>query len=465
MIPHPILDQLTALLGPGGLRHGEAIEPRYLGDRMVQCGPEDGPLAVALPRDTAEVAAVLRLCHAHRLPVVAQGGVTGLTGAAVPAAGGLVLSLERLRRIIEVDAAGATMTVESGVPLQAIQEAADAVGMLFPLDLGARGSCLIGGNVSTNAGGNRVLRYGMTRDLVLGLEAVLADGTVVDVLNTLLKNNCGYDLKQLFIGAEGTLGVVTRVVLRLYPKPRSACTALCAVADYPAVMLLLGLARAHLAGTLSAFELMWPDFYGLAGPATGKPLPLPEGHGGYVLIEAMGSDQEPDQARFERMLELALDHGAIKDAVVAHSGEQAKGLWAVRDTSSAFRQTFWPHVVFDVGIPVGGIGDFVQACRDRLGRRWPGVRTVFFGHVADGNVHIGVSVPEDPMPAAEVEQMIYGAVREWRGAISAEHGIGLLKKEFLGHSRTPEAIALMRRIRVALDPHGILNPGKVFEPD
>ncbi|MBL8489655.1 MAG: FAD-binding oxidoreductase, partial [Rhodocyclaceae bacterium] len=347
--------------------------------------------------------------------------------------------------------------------LQAVQEAAREAGFLYPLDLGGRGTCRIGGNVGTNAGGNRVIRYGMTRDLVLGLEVVLADGTVITALNKMLKNNAGYDLKQLFIGSEGTLGVVTRVVLRLHPLPRSACTALCAVPDYGRVVALLRHAREGLGGTLSAFEMMWPDFYeritrGVPGCAP----PLPYGHGAYLLVEALGADQARDQERFEAMLAEAHEAGLVADAVVAHSQADAAALWRIRDGSGEFRRVFWPHVGFDVSIPTGGIGAFIAACTEAARARWPAAETVFFGHVGDANIHIGLRVGDGEQPEHEMEEMVYGLVARWRGSISAEHGIGSLKRPYLGHSRSPEEVALMRALKRALDPGGTLNPGKVI---
>ncbi|PWC36495.1 FAD-binding oxidoreductase [Azospirillum sp. TSO35-2] len=459
-----IVAALQAALGPNGVRIGGDIDARHRRDWMLAL-PEGGRiLAAVYPRDTAQVSTVLRLCHQHCQPVVPQGGLTGLAGGATPVEGCVVLSLERLRAIEDVDTAGATITVQAGVTMQAVQEAADAAGLFYPLDLGGRGSCQVGGNISTNAGGNRVLRYGMARDLVLGLEVVLADGTVVSALNTMLKNNAGYDLKQLFIGSEGTLGVVTRAVLRLHPKPRGVCSALCALAGFDAAVDLLRLAREELGGTLSAFEMMWPDFYRLAGSALSRALPLPHGHEGYVLVESMGTDQQADQERFERFLERAFEAGVVEDAVIARSGDQARALWEVRDTSGAFLRTLWPHVGFDVSIPVARIGAFVETLRGRLAARWgDAVTPVFFGHIADSNVHVCIKVGDGPQPEEEVEDLVYGTVREFRGSVSAEHGIGLLKKPYLGHSVAPEAVALMRTLKAALDPRGILNPGKVFD--
>jgi len=457
-----IVAQLREALGTDLVASGDAIDEQRLHDWMVTAKAGDRPLAVVRPRTTSDVAEVLRLCHADRRPIVAQGGLTGLAGGATPVRDAVLLSLERMKAVEEVDAAALTMTVQAGSTLQAVQDAADAAGLLFPLDLGARGSCAIGGNASTNAGGNRVLRYGMTRDLVLGLEVVLADGTVITSLNKMLKNNAGYDLKQLFIGAEGTLGIITRLVLRLHPRPRSVCTALCALSDYTAVLRFLTLARDGLAGTLSAFEMMWPDFYAFALQERGIRAPLPQGEGAYLLIEAMGSDQSSDQARFEALISEGLTEGCVTDAVVAQSIKDAGALWSIRDMSGELRRGFWPHAGFDVSISVGQIGNFVGACTDRLRARWPSVRTIVWGHVADSNIHIAVKTGDDPLPTDDIDEIVYGAVRDWHGSISAEHGIGILKRPYLSYSRTEAEIELMHTIKRCLDPQGLLNPGKII---
>jgi FAD/FMN-containing dehydrogenase len=456
-----VLERLRQAVGPGQCLAGPEIGPAYLSDTMhALAGP--GPLALLRPRSVEQVAAVLAVCHTARVALVVQGGRTGLAGGATPLPGCVLLSLELMRGVLEIDAAAATITVWAGTTLQEVQEAAWAAGFFYPVDLGGRGSCQIGGNIGTNAGGNRVLRYGMTREQVVGLEAVLADGTVLSSLGKMLKNNTGYDLKQLFIGSEGTLGVVTRAVLRLQPQPRSTCTALCAVRDYGAVLQLLQHMRQALPGTLSAFELMWPDFYALVTALPERAPPLPHGHGGYLLLEALGSEQEADQARFERVLAAALEAGIVDDAVIAQSGAQAAALWAVRDGSAELRRVFWPHVGFDISIPTSELGEFVAACREALRSRWPEVQMVFFGHVGDSNIHIGVKVGDGEQPEHEVDELVYGLVRRWHGSVSAEHGIGVLKRAWLGFSRSEDELAAMRRLKLALDPHLILNPGKIF---
>jgi FAD/FMN-containing dehydrogenase len=455
-----LLAELSQLLGPNSVQTD--VDPRHLGDWMLACRPEEGPRAVVYPRSTAEVSAVAKLCSRDRVPLVAQGGLTGLVGGATPVKGCVVVSLERMRRIEEVDVDAATMTVEAGVPLQAVQEAAEDAGMFFPLDLGARGSCLIGGNLSTNAGGNRVVRFGMARELVLGVEAVLADGSVVSVLNKMLKNNAGYDIKQLFLGSEGTLGIITRAVLRLYPKPAAVCTTLCGLADFDHVVRLLRLVRREMAGAMSAFELMSPEFFAIGCAEAGGAAPLAGRHGSYVLIESMGQHAEEEQARAERAIGRALDEGIVADAVVAQSAEQAKALWAIRDASGSFKRTFFPHVNFDVSVPIGSMGAFMAACRTGLAARWPGVECLWFGHVADSNLHLIVRAPADPHPVEAIDEIVYAVVRDWRGSVSAEHGIGVLKRPFLPYSATPEALALMKRLKAALDPDNLLNPGKVL---
>jgi FAD/FMN-containing dehydrogenase len=444
--------------------HGpdEADFPRHSRDFLNAAPDGVALIGVAYPRTTQQVSAILRACNDAGVAVQPQGGLTGLAGGGVPHGACLVLSLERMRAILEIDADAATMTVEAGVVLETVQKAADAAGFLFPLDLGGRGSAQIGGNAATNAGGNRVLRYGMMRDLVLGVEAVLADGTVLTSLNKMIKNNAGYDLKQLFLGSEGTLGILTRLVLRLFPKPRSVSTALLALDDYSAVLGLLRRARIGFGGTLSAFEVMWPEFYTLGTAALGRQPPVAEGHGAYVLIETMGTDPETDQARFEEVLGAALEDGVALDAVIAQSDAQTEALWAIRDCPGEFPKVFWPQVSFDVSLPTGEIGSRVPELRARLERAFPGLRAVFWGHVADSNLHLAVHTVEQPMPVQAIDEIVYSAIGEWGGSISAEHGIGTIKRAFLHHSRTPAEIALMRLLKATLDPKGILNPGKVL---
>jgi FAD/FMN-containing dehydrogenase len=436
------------------------VDEKYMGDWLMRAGPDDAPLALARPKTSAQVAQILACCNRHGIAVVPQGGLTGLTGGAVPSRGAVLLSLERMAQIEAVDPVAQTIIVDAGVPLQRIQEAADDAGLMFPLDIGSRGTCQIGGNLSTNAGGNRVLRYGMARAMVLGLEAVLADGTIVSSMNQMLKNNAGFDLKQVFIGSEGTLGIITRVVLRLVPRPRTMAVSLASFADYAACEAYLALARDRLGDALSAFEVMWPDFYDRACARKASAPPLPPGAGAYALIEISTSD-DGAQGRMEAYLETALTAGLVDDAIVAQSEAQTRAIWAIRDMGGELIRAYDPVGNFDVSVATSQIGAFVTRCRATLEARWPGIKTIFFGHVCDGNVHlIAGGFAQDQLEA--VEMAVYEVTRDHAGSISAEHGIGLHKRDHLHLSRSREEIDLMRVMKKAFDPRGILNPGKVL---
>ncbi len=460
------VEALKAELGAGACWQGDEVPVRYHQAYFTTGNDAPRPELVVKPRDTQQVAAVLALCHRFGQPVTVQGGMTGLSGAALPAAGEVVVSLERLRGIEEIDADAATMTVWAGTPLQEAQEAAAERGFLLAVDLGARGSCHVAGNVATNAGGNRVVRYGMTRQQVLGLEVVLADGTVVTSLNKMLKNNAGYDLKHLFIGSEGTLGVITRVVFKLEPLPSSVQTALCAVESYAQVVGLLRHAQRCLSGHLSAFEVMWADYYALVSQRLpGQRTPLPLGSPFYVLLDLQGSDAAADAAVFEGMLESALEQGWLTDVALARSGADTDAMWKLRDASGDLPQV-WPTISsFDVSLPIGSIGTFVEVLSQRLDRHLPGCEYVNFGHIGDSNLHVCVHVPgstPETFPDHEIKTCLYELLRDYGGNVSAEHGIGRFKREFLGHSRTPEELALMHTLKRAMDPKGILNPGRVL---
>mgnify|MGYP002402835177 FL=1 len=459
-----VIERLRQTLGADIIKDSsEADFARHSSD-FTNVMPADIPLpGIAYPRTTQQVSQIMQICNEERWPVVPQGGLTSLCAGGLADRPCLLLSMERMRGVEELDEAGRTMTVLAGTVLETVQVAADEAGFLFPLDLGGRGTAQVGGNASTNAGGNRVLRYGMIRDLILGIEAVLADGTIVSSLNVMIKNNAGYDLKHLFIGSEGTLGVITRLVLKLFPKPRSACTAVVAVEDYAATLELLKQCNSAFASTLSAFEVMWPDFYQIGTTALGRQPPLPHGYNIYALIEVLGTDPDRDPDRFEEVLGGMIESGLIKDAVIAQSDKQRQEIWAVRDCPGEWSTgVHWPQVAFDVSLPTRKIGDFIPYVRNLLLERWPDCVTVFFGHLADSNLHLSARVPRDPMPEHEMEALVYKAVGEWGGSITAEHGIGSIKREFLHHCRTPEELALMRTLKQAMDPNNILNPGKVI---
>lgn len=461
MSAQALIAALTAELGPATVLAGGDIPPRNAHDWSTL--PGEQPLCVVRPTDTDGVATAMRLCAEHGVAVVPQGGLTGLCGGARPIAGAVALSLERMVGVEEIDAASAAITVKSGTPLQTIQEAAAAAGFFIPLDLGSRGSCAIGGNLSTNAGGNRVIRYGMAREMVLGLEVVLADGTIVRNLNKMLKNNAGYDLKHLFIGSEGTLGIITRAVLRLSPQPGCTLAALCGVEDYAKVVGLLKAARRGLGPLLSAFEVMWPDYWDVVTAMPGVRNPIAGKHGAYVLVEAHGTDEAVDAPRFQAWLEQQAEDGLIADAAVAQSLADVRAFWGVRDACAEFPQVLGQHEPFDIGLPVAAMDEYVRACKADLEARFPKVIALFYGHIGDGNIHIVVNVPGvNEQPTKAIVETVYDQVRRFGGTVSAEHGIGLTKKPYLSYVRSEAEMALMRRLKAALDPQNLLNPGKVL---
>jgi FAD/FMN-containing dehydrogenase len=454
-----LLQALTGILGPEGIVTGDAVRERAVG--WVDHSPCQA-LAVLRPSSTEQVSRALAACHAAGQPVVIMGGLTGLVRGCVAGPGEIGLSLERMRRIESVDPVNRTMTLEAGVPLEVVQKEADKHGLLYPVDFGARGSAQIGATVATNAGGNSVIRYGMTRESVLGLEAVLADGTVISSMNRMIKNNAAYDLKQLFIGSEGTLGVVTRLVLRLREAPRSVQTALVACEQFSDVTKLLKHMDAALGGTLSAFEVMWNEFYRLVTtpPAKGSP-PIDQEHAFYVLIESSGGDTERDQARFEEALGEAIEAGIVADAVISSSVAQRDSLWALRDdVESIFRCGF--PVGFDVSLPVTEMEGYVDEILASLEREWPAYRRLVFGHLGDGNLHVIAAGPFSREAKEGIERCVYEPLAARGGSVSAEHGIGLEKQPWLRLSRSGSELELMRRLKTALDPKGILNPGRVL---
>lgn len=457
----PVLTALRQELGDTDVLTGDQISEKYLKDWSDERGGI--PLAVVRPRSTQQVAQVLRICQSHGQAVTPQGGLTGLAGGAVPSQGSVVLSMERMSGITAIDTDSATMTVLAGTPLQVIQEAAQQAGFFYALDLGSRGSCQIGGNLSTNAGGNRVIRYGMARELVLGLEVVLADGTVLSMLNQMVKNNAGPDLKHLFIGSEGTLGVITQAVLRLHPGVTGANTALVALTDFNAVVQFLRHAQQTLSGQVSAFEVMWPDFYRAATSVPGARAPLPAHYPVYVLMDMQGAAPATEAERFQAMLEEAMAQGWVEDAAVAQSHAETEDFWALRDSVSQMLQDNAPTLNFDLSVPISKIGHCVEKLMHVMTERFAHLKAVFFGHVGDGNIHAVVGpIPQDGVTKHQVEEAFYAIIRDYSGSVSAEHGIGLHKKQWLGHSRSPQEVALMKVLKNAMDPRNILNPGKIL---
>jgi FAD/FMN-containing dehydrogenase len=455
---------LQALLGSDVVIEGRAAPARFRSDWSGL--PPAVPLALARPRSTDDVSRLLAACHAASVPVVPQGGLTGICGGAHPIPGAVAVSLDRMNRIESVDAEMATLTAEAGVVLETAQAAAAGKGLLLGIDIGSRGSCQLGGVVSTNAGGNQVIRYGLARDHVLGLEAVLADGTVVSAMNTMLKNNAGLDLKQIFIGTEGLLGIVTRVVLRLQPRPAATATAFCGVSGTRSVITLLSRMRGALGPKLTSFEVMWPSFFHFMSEGIGKPPPLSRRHGAYAIVEASGFDAEGMRAALESALTAALEEGLVEDAVIARSVKEERELWAVRESPSEYRTVLGPLTAFDVGIPLARLESVVERLEAGIAERWPTARALSYGHIGDSNLHLVVNVPEagEDQPHSDIKAFVYGVVREHGGTVSAEHGIGAIKRDYLRYSRTPQEIALMQGIKATVDPRNILNPGKSFAP-
>ncbi len=463
----PLIEDLKAMLGPKGwIDDAASLEPSLVDSRGVYHGAT--PLLVR-PGTTAEVAAVVRLCAEAGTAIVPQGGNTGRVGGAVPSSAGdeIVLSLSRLAAIRSVDASDETITVEAGCVLSAVQEAADQADRLFPLSLASEGTCQIGGAISSNAGGTAVLRYGMMRELVLGLEVVLPDGRVWDGLRRLRKDNTGYDLKQLFIGAEGTLGVITAAVLRLFPKPRETATALVAVPDIPSALAILGPLREASGGAVSAFELM---------PRAGIDLvirhipgcadPLDAAHPWYVLAEVAAAEGGARTA-LEASLADAIEVGRASDAVLAESGSQAAALWRLRETLPEAETREGASIKHDIAVPPSQVAAFMDRARAAVAEAVPGGRFISFGHLGDGNIHFNLSQPEGADPAEflghrkAVDRIVFDIVADLGGSVSAEHGVGLARRAAIRDYKSAVEIELMRTLKTALDPHNIMNPGKL----
>lgn len=458
-----VVTALQEALAPHQLLLGEAIR-----ERSHHIWHLDIPLqaiAVALPRSTVEVAEIMRICYAHDQAVVVHGGMTNMVGSTETKAEELVISMEKMDQIEELDEGSRTMTVQAGVILEKIQEVAREKGLLFPLNFGAKGSAQIGGVVSTNAGGMRVVKYGMTRHLILGVEAVLADGTVINSLKKIIKDNSGFDLKQLFIGSEGTLGLVTRVVVKLLEAPTSRNSAYIGLQNYDQVVALLKYMDAGLAGNLSCFELIWKNAYqAMTSPPAQVNPPLPYDYPYYVLLESLGNRQEQDQERLEDLLVAAQEQGMISDAAMAFTASDLQWFFSIREDVANVVNRCRNVQHFDISLPIPTIGDTLTQILTEL-EALKGVEKAFaFGHVADGNIHLVVSKEEEtPTLIKAVNHIVYTPLQALGGSVSAEHGIGLHKKPYLSLSRTPAEIQLMRQLKKAIDPKGLLNRGKVID--
>jgi FAD/FMN-containing dehydrogenase len=466
---NPVLELLRAAVGPANVLTEGDLSAWEVDWRKRYRGRA---LAVVRPGSTEQVAAVVKACAAHGVPLVTQGGNTGLVGGSVPDASGtqVLLSLTRLNRVREVDAANLTMTVDAGCILQTVQETADAAGLMFPLSLAAEGSCTIGGNLACNAGGTQVVRYGNARDLCLGLEVVTSAGDVWNGLAGLRKDNTGYDLRDLFIGSEGTLGIITAATLKLYPRPAAVMTALATVPSMEAAVALLQAAQSRLGSGLTGFEVMNGFSLQLVRqhfPHLRQPLPPSEWT---VLLEQSDAEGEAHaRSLFEGLLEAALESGTITDAAVAETIDQSHAMWHLRESIPLAQAEEGLNVKHDISLPISRIPEFVERTDAALTARWPGLRLVNFGHLGDGNLHYNVQAPAGGSAAdflreheAGVNAVVYDAVTAHDGSISAEHGIGTLKREELVRRKSPVALGLMRAVKQALDPHGLMNPGRLL---
>ena len=471
-----LLDTLRAAVGPAHvLTHDDPAADLSAWEQDWRKRIHGRALAVVRPASTAEVAAVVRACAAAGTSIVPQGGNTGLVVGSTPDASGtqVLLSLTRLNAVRGIDAANLTMTVEAGCILQTLQEVAEKAGFLFPLSLAAEGSCTIGGNLGTNAGGTQVVRYGNARELCLGLEVVTAQGDIWSGLTGLRKDNTGYDLRDLFIGSEGTLGIITAATLKLYPLPAATLTTWAAVPTLDDAVTLLGMAHKHLGAGLTGFEVMGQ--FALSLVAKHYPqmrVPLHEQSPYCVLLEMSDSESEAHaRNRFEALLEAALEQGCVSDAVIAENLAQAHQLWHIRESIPLAQAEEGLNIKHDISIPVSRIPDFCAQTDALLQREIPGVRLVNFGHLGDGNLHYNVQAPAGGEAAAflrnwedKVNTLVYDQVHAFDGSISAEHGVGELKAAKLPGYKSPVALQMMRAIKQALDPQNIMNPGRVLAP-
>jgi D-lactate dehydrogenase (cytochrome) len=466
--PISALERFAAIVGTKyALADAADIAPHLVEPRDIYRGKA---AMVLKPGSTREVAEILKLANETATPIVPQGGVTGMSGGQIPFdERAIVVSTARLDRIREVDVDANTMTCEAGVILQRAQETAREHDRLFPLSLGAEGSCMIGGNLSTNAGGTNALVYGMARDLVLGLEVVLPDGRIWNGLRKLKKDNTGYDLRHLFVGAEGTLGIITAAVLKVFPAPRSVETAFIGVPSAQAALDLLRIAQERAGNAVTSFELMLRFGVELAiSFPPGHRAPLAGTHPWYVLMELSSPAREGLRETAEEILNAGSEAGAVEDATLASSLEQAKAFWHLRLILPEAQKSTSGAIAHDVSVPVSAVPAFLEEASAAVLKVLPGVRPMPFGHLGDGNMHFAVCIPIG-MPRDEfrahtraINEAVYGVVAKYRGSISAEHGIGVMKRELLPGVKDPVEMELMRSIKRLLDPNGIMNPGKVL---
>lgn len=456
-----IVDQLSDLLGEKSVLTGDEVSARsisYWDKRPITAK------AIVRPSSTKEVSSVLALCHENGQNVVTQGGRTNLVEGCLSEPDDIILSLEKMNNVLSLDEMNYTVTVEAGLILETLHEYLEQKNLMFPMDFGARGSCTIGGILASNAGGTMVLKYGMARALVLGVEVVLADGTVVNSLHGYLKNNTGYDLNNIFCGSEGTLGVITKAVLRLWDQPKSQSTALLACDSFGQVTSLLKTFQSNLPGGLSSFEVMWNEYYKLNATTLAKGNePMAVDYNYYILAEYSGGDQVLDSAAFNHVLESAFENEIIIDGVVVKTEAEREQLWQIRDNPEPLEHHRQQWACFDVSLKVSDMQDFDQQLKLSVAEYCAVNEVYIYGHLGDGNLHLAIWVDNGEQSfVKDIESIVYKLIKSFSGSISAEHGIGLEKKEWLSHSRSENELGLMKIIKNALDPSDIMNSGKIF---
>jgi FAD/FMN-containing dehydrogenase len=462
MQENTIINLFIEVLDDSSVLIGESLKSRFYHIWKTDIQLES--LCLLLPRTTDEVSSIVKICNDNNQEIIVHGGLTNLVGSTISSKTQVVISLEKMNRVIEVDESAKTITCESGVIIEDIINTVKDKNLLLPLNFGARGSAQIGGAVSTNAGGLRVFKYGMTRNLVMGIEAVLPDGTVISSLKKLMKDNSGYDLKQLFIGSEGTLGIVTKVVLRLYRLPKTRYTSLAVSNNYQDVLNLLKIMEDKISSNLTGYELLWNDTYKqMVSDKTLYNKYLPDNYKYYVFIEYMGGDFENDYNLFESIILDCINKGVIDDAVIGKDDKEQVNIWGIREDVAVLADERKFEQQFDISIPVPLIGEIIDKISKEL-KDCEGVKTIFpFGHVADGNIHFIIGKDSDDNDLkSQINDIIYNNTQQVNGSISAEHGIGLDKKKYLIKSRSEDEIELMRLLKKSIDPKNILNPGRVI---
>jgi FAD/FMN-containing dehydrogenase len=455
----PDVAALEAIVGAGNVLQGDLYglrNPGYTRENLAAG-------LLVRPGNTAEVSALLRYLYRAGIPIVPHGGLTGLVLGAVSKPGDVIVNLERMNRIERVDPVDRVLVAEAGVTLETAQRASEEHHLMVPVDIAARGSATLGGNVATNAGGQRVMRYGMTRDMILGLEVVLPDGEVLCMMSGLVKNNAGYDLKQLFIGSEGTLGIVTRVVMRLHEAPARVATALAACQSFEQIPPLLRHASQHLGGKLTSFEMLDPKYYATTARLSFIAAPIAPAHGSYAILEASGAESDDVDADLEATLATALDEGLILDAVTAKSEAERQAIWTIRENSEPIERLTPACWSYDISLPLSRFAEYLAVVQSTLASIDPEPDFYYFGHVADGNLHLMVgSQASDEDMHRRIEEIVYTPLKTLGGSASAEHGIGLERRHLLNVCRSEGEIALMRRVKSILDPKGLMNAGKVL---